>query len=907
MISLAGAPDLKRGSEKAPVASAQHLDNDGDDFGSFGLRHSPKMSYSGKASRQESSENKKAKKKKENENRKEKKSHTQNKRNDEKRMERKKSSSESKLRRKSTSPAHTSTDSFSSSMERLASNANRFSSESPKAKSTARQGPSTPSTPKYASDVDDEVAYDEDFEEELTNGEDAVGSEKFDDDEDDGIPPSAAVAAPAKVSREVDRHRSSSFEASIKGRKQDAEISSFVPTQNASFSSSSLHAQPQAHPSTGIAQYSSTMALATSNSSEESARRELAAKELALAAKERELESRQRQLELEREIQQLKLQQQFQNPPFMMVGNASAISGSHTGAMVSDSHLAEMNSLQKERVNRKGVLEYRYLAAQRRRRRERERAMAQKREEEERAAHAMFQRLAQDVRDVFHELNLSVVSAEKERLMKDDRYRKEREMKDQREAAERAEKLQKELQERAEREENWWQRIAEREEKFAAKVQFRLQQEESEREDRLRRDLEDRAIRLRNERELHENLDKLEKERRAKNDEEARQRESILLQTQLTEMKTHFHEQAEELRHQMELDRTHGEELHKLEIAMMERRHEAAMEKLQQQHAHQIAVVESYVNHSSKLEKLTTQIHEEMESSKRLHDQVTEERLSTLHEKEKLLEERESLLGFMMKDVGKAREDLETERTRMASLAAKFDISVSQCSRNAEEDRRLFQEAFSRHETLRQQIEKDRKIMISEVAHERKVLEQQHEEFLARKMEMINEVHSERSLLAKERCESNAARERQNREESSLLQSLHAREEEYRTKLASMEENYLKVQEMKIEQKQLLDEVALERDKLREERTKFELEKQELLHQFTNLRIRAEESGAVQQRLRDQLIQERVAREKQSYSNFDGEESESTQQPVRASAASASRFQIDLAIQRGILQKMKAR
>lgn len=894
MISLAGAPDLKRTNVKPFSLEPRFEEND--IFGTLNARSSHENGHLDRSPTEKATEEKKSKKKKESKNAKETSKDTK-KEAREKKSRRKKSTSEGGESPERKSPAYTPIAS-SPSQDRDAFDSRQWSPHASPTKSVLQRPPSPPSIINDSDDIEDEIAYDDDFEEEPIK-EDSTASKKVgsEGDEEDDRP---AAAAP-KGRWEEDRIPSSSgLPLREKGKKPSSKNQSV-----SSFSeSTSYHLDPSPASNNSNNHRRRQMDPGSYDSAEERSNRELALRELTLATKERELEHRERQRELEREIQELKLQQQLQSQA-LQLANAKLIASS--GGVPASAFASDLQPPQQAKTPRRAILDYQALAAQRRRRRERERAIALKRKEEERAAYESFQRLAQDVREVFHELNLSVVSAEKERLMKDDRYRREREMKDQREATERAEKLQKELQERTEREEKWWQAITEREEKFATKMQARLQQEEMEREDRLRRDLEDRATRLRNERELHENLDKLEKERRAKNDEEGRHRESLLLQTQLTEMKTHYHEQTEELRHQMELDRAHGEELHKLEIAMMEKRHDAAMEKLQQQHGHQIAVVESYVNNSSKLEKLTTQIHEEMEASKRLHEKLTQERLDALREKEKLLEEQQSVLSFMMKDVAKSREELDSERARMASLAAKFDISVSQCSRNAEEDRRLFQEAFSRQETLRQQIEKDRKIMVSEIAHERKVLEQQHEEFLARKMEMINEVHSERSLLAKERLEANAARERQNREESSLLQSLHAREEEYRTKLASMEENYLKVQEMKTEQKQLLDEVALERDKLREERVKFEMEKQELLQQFNNLRIRAEEGGAIQERLRQQLLEERAATERQTFVSAATAVKENEPLPSYSSSPTASRFQIDLVNQRAILQKIKAR
>lgn len=536
------------------------------------------------------------------------------------------------------------------------------------------------------------------------------------------------------------------------------------------------------------------------------------------------------------------------------------------------------------------------LALHRRRQRERERDIALKRVEEESAAHALFQRLAQDVREVFHELNLSVVAAEKERLIKDERYRREREMKDRKEDQERAERTQKESQEREAREEKFWGLIEQREEKFRQLVASRLQQDEAEREDRLKRDLEDRTTRLRNERELRENLEQLDKEQRAKAVEDVRQRDVLLLQTQLEEMKSHFRSQTEELRHQFEADRQHSSKFHQAEIAMVEKRHEAAIEQMNQRHAHQLVVVESHVANATKLEELTTHIHEEVEASHRLHEKLTQERIDALKSKEQHIEEQKAVLQCLMDDLRHSREEMEKERCRIAALATKFDLAVGSFTRNSEEDRRLFQEAYSKQETLRMQIEKDRKLMVAEAAHERKVLEQLHEEFLARKIQMMDEIHVERAALAKEHAEVNAIRERQSREEAGLLQSIHSREEAYRGKVEAIEDAHLSAQQMKIEHKRLLDEIVAGKELLDKERSQFETEKEELLKHCEEIQRRAEEAAASQGRLRQQLVDERAAKEK--HSKFEA--------ASRGAMNSAALFQVQLAEQQAIIQRYGA-
>lgn len=534
---------------------------------------------------------------------------------------------------------------------------------------------------------------------------------------------------------------------------------------------------------------------------------------------------------------------------------------------------------------------------QRRRQRERERALHLRRVEEEEAAHTLFRRLAQDVREVFHELNLSVVAAEKERMVKDERYRKEREMKDRREEMERAEKLQKELAAREEREAKYWALTEQREDKFRAFLEERLQRDEEERESRLKRDLEDRATRTRNERELHEELDKMEKDRRAKAEAELRERDTTLLQTQLEELKSQYRAQLEEIRRHVDLDRAHAEELHRAELQLMEKRHEAALQQQQTQHAQQLTLMETHTSNSSKLEKLIEHMHSEMEATQRMNEQLTQERLTVMREKERQLEEQRALLDAVLNDLKSNKQELEKERARIASLYAKFELSLSGFIKNSEEDRRHFQEAQAHQDTLRQQAEKDRRMMLTEIAQERKLLEQQQEELLSRKMDTMSELQAERMAISRERTEAAVTKERQNRDETELLKSLRAREEEYRLRVESIEADRVAISEMKLEQQRTYEAVLAERNTLRKERELFELEKEELLGRFEEVRRQASDSAAVQERLRRELVEERASREAAAT------EGRAHADPM---IGVTSRFQMDLAKQRAILQKISS-
>ncbi|KAK7195445.1 hypothetical protein NESM_000471700 [Novymonas esmeraldas] len=535
---------------------------------------------------------------------------------------------------------------------------------------------------------------------------------------------------------------------------------------------------------------------------------------------------------------------------------------------------------------------------QRRRRREHERAVGLRRAEEEEAAHALFQRLAQDVREVFHELNLSVVAAEKERLIKDERYRRERELRDRREDMARAEKLEKELKEREEREAKFWAMAEQRDDKFRTFLEERMGKDEEEREARLRRDLEDRAARLRNERELREEMDKMEKERRAKAAEESRHHDSLALTAQMEEVSTRYRAQLEEVRRQMETDAARKDELQKAELGMMAKRHEAALEQLQRQHAQQLAVLEGHVGNASRIEALVAAVQDTVEAAKTMNEKLLAERLSVLQQKERQLDDQRAVLDAMAAEMKANHETLSAERARVASLYAKFDLAVSSFSRNSEEDRRTFREAQAHYDTLRQQADKDRRLMLSEVAQERKVLEQQLEEFLAKKMEAMSELQSERVAIARERAEASAVRERQNRDETDLLKALRAREEEFKMKLESIESDRATACHMKDEHRRLCDAAVAERHALRHEREKFEHEKGELLSRFEAIRLQAEEAASSQERLRVQFMGDRCG-------TSDGAGAAAgvlRGEPLVCSAA--SRLQMDLARQRAVLQNI---
>ncbi|KAG8348545.1 hypothetical protein ERJ75_000731700 [Trypanosoma vivax] len=536
---------------------------------------------------------------------------------------------------------------------------------------------------------------------------------------------------------------------------------------------------------------------------------------------------------------------------------------------------------------------------QRRQRRERERALHLRRLEQEEAARTLFQRLAQDVREVFHELNLSVVASEKERLLKDERYRKEREVRDRREEMERREWLQKEVKEREER---FWSAMEEREERFRALVDSKVAKDEEERESRRKRDLEDREERAKNDRELRNEIMRMEIQRREHEDANMRERDQMVIQSQVEDMRRRYDTQLEEVRRQFELDRAHAEEMHRMEIEAIQKRHAESTAQKDRAHMSEVGLFEAHTKNAAELERIIEHLHKDMEATRKMNETLTEERLEVIRHKEQLVSEQKTLVDTVLEELRYTKQEMEKERARVASLYAKFDIGLSNFTKEASEERRRCQEAQSRYETLREQLEKDRRLMLHEVSQERKLFEQQYEDFMAKKLQAITELQEERMAIARERTEAAMLRERRNNDEAELLKSLRAQEEAYMTKMQGIDDDRMAISEMRMEQKRICDEVAAEREALREERRVFEEEKVELLRRFQELQLRAAETSAMNERLRLEMGEQSQAklkatpesREKRAAVHAD---------PIGPSGAT-SVLQADLSRQRAILQRI---
>ncbi|KAH9579960.1 hypothetical protein LSM04_005110 [Trypanosoma melophagium] len=540
--------------------------------------------------------------------------------------------------------------------------------------------------------------------------------------------------------------------------------------------------------------------------------------------------------------------------------------------------------------------------AQRRRLREREHAVHLRRLEQEEAARGLFQRLAQDVRDVFHELNLSVVAAEKERLLRDERYRRGREERDRREEAERSARLEKETREREARESQFWAAMEDREGRWRAAVEARAARDDEEREGRWRREREDREARLRADAEARAEAERHERERRQMDDTHERERDRAVQQAQLEDARRQYEAQLEEVRRQFELDRAHAAEMHRMEMEAIEKRHAESLGQNDRIHMQQIALLETHTGNASKLEKLIAQMHEDMEATKKMNVTLTEERLSVLRQKEHMIDEQKALVDSVLEELKYTKQELEKERARIASLYAKFDISLSNFTKEAAEERRRSQESQAHYETLRQQLEKDRKMMLYEIAQERKVFEQQYEDFMGKKLQAMTELQEERMTIARERTEAAMLRERRNNDEADVLKSLRAQEEAYAAKVEGIEEDRIAISNMRIEQKRMCDEIAREREALRKEREDFEAEKGDLLRRFEEVQVRAVEASAAQERLRHEM-ELQCAEKAKAHAEAAARLVQKHTDPV-AVAGVASRLQIDLSRQRAILKRL---
>ncbi|ORC90786.1 trichohyalin [Trypanosoma theileri] len=619
---------------------------------------------------------------------------------------------------------------------------------------------------------------------------------------------------------------------------------------------------------------------------------------------EKEMQRQQEQLRLQ--MEELKRAQEEKMKEMEAAAAAAAAKAAATAATTTkgmksgDDHANMAGSLVGEdpEEGQRGALS----GAQRRRLREREHALHLRRLEQEEAARGLFQRLAQDVRDVFHELNLSVVAAEKERLLRDERYRRGREERDRREEAERAERLEKEARERETREAQFWTAMDERERRWQAAVEARAAKDDEEREGRWRREREDREARQRADAEARAETERHERERRLRDDTHERERDRAVQQAQLEDARRQYEAQLEEARRQFEFDRAHAAEMHRMEMEAIEKRHAESLGQNDRVHMQQIALLETHTGNASKLEKLIAQMHEDMEATKKMNVTLTEERLALLRQKEHLIDEQKALVDSVLEELKYTKEELEKERARVASLYAKFDISLSNFTKEAAEERRRSQESQAHYETLRQQLEKDRKMMLFEIAQERKVFEQQYEDFMGKKLQAMAELQEERMSIARERTEAAMLRERRNNDEADVLKSLRAHEEAYAAKVEGIEEDRIAISNMKIEQKRMCDEITKEREALRREREAFEAEKGDLLRRFEEVQLRAVEASAAQERIRHELELQNAEKAKIRAETAARRVQVHTD-PV-AVAGVASRLQIDLSRQRAILKRL---
>lgn len=261
---------------------------------------------------------------------------------------------------------------------------------------------------------------------------------------------------------------------------------------------------------------------------------------------------------------------------------------------------------------------------------------------------------------------------------------------------------------------------------------------------------------------------------------------------------------------------------------------------------------------AAKLEQLIAAAQTELKQTQVMHERLLSERMTVIKEREEQIEAQMKLVATMLRELSSVKEHVDKERLRLVSLMAQFEVAVQSMVKDNEEERRRHREAQSHFETLRQQLEKERRSMIVEVQAERKALEQQHDEFVQGKMQTVGELQGERLALSRERMEWASQKERQVRDDVSLLAKLRERDEELMKKLEALEQDRSTITSEKIETQRLLEEARVERDTLRRERAALEREREGVMQCVEDVRRRANEAEEAHSRLRRDLLEDRA-------------------------------------------------
>eukprot|EP01065_Artemidia_motanka_P049383 TRINITY_DN8163_c2_g2_i2.p1 TRINITY_DN8163_c2_g2~~TRINITY_DN8163_c2_g2_i2.p1 ORF type:complete len:1044 (+),score=498.71 TRINITY_DN8163_c2_g2_i2:64-3132(+) len=462
-------------------------------------------------------------------------------------------------------------------------------------------------------------------------------------------------------------------------------------------------------------------------------------------------------------------------------------------------------------------------------RKERERRARREREwnrkmylaSEEDAAGALMKRLACDVKAIFQELNTSIVAAERERHIKEERYRKDREARDLRWTDEREQRDDRERREREEREERFWSALQERERE--------AQERREAKERQFHEDITSRYREMEHEREQRSirNREADEKARRV-DDESFRDREKQSYRIQLEMLQQSHRQQLEELSARMQGEVRHLQELRSMEVANIEKRHQHAIELQKEQHEASLRMLEVHGANARRLEGLVAQVRDEIAAVGDVHVKVNQERQAVLHEQEARLEDQMKLQAEMQAAVQEQRELLKMERDRVVSLYGRFEAAIQEFSKTHQAEGTRLQEATVRAERQREVADQERKRTLQELYDEQQRLEEMRSRLAEERRESARELQEERLAVARERGDLLMRREDQGRAEQRTLQSLVSREETAAEMVTRLKEDLERQHEREREVESLRDSVLQQRKEVAREREAVDSEKARL-------------------------------------------------------------------------------
>eukprot|EP01064_Diplonema_japonicum_P011872 TRINITY_DN19318_c0_g3_i1.p1 TRINITY_DN19318_c0_g3~~TRINITY_DN19318_c0_g3_i1.p1 ORF type:complete len:870 (+),score=206.96 TRINITY_DN19318_c0_g3_i1:55-2610(+) len=401
----------------------------------------------------------------------------------------------------------------------------------------------------------------------------------------------------------------------------------------------------------------------------------------------------------------------------------------------------------------------------RRQRRQLERRKQHLLAEEEVAASAVMKRLANDIKGVFQELNMSIVAAERDRHQKEERYRKEREARDIAYEEERQTRDERDRRDRESREERFWDNLREQEKIRNAADTERRHREKVELEARWREDHDSKQQRLEKETDHNDKINELERERRTREDEAFREREQAAYKSQLEAYQRASRQQTEELQLRMASELDHLKEIRHIEMQNMEKRHKDAVESQRLQYEQSLQLFDVHRVNSEKLTQLVDEVRDSVKAVGDLNERANEYQSDMLKEKELHLSKQLKAQGELLSQIEQQKEILEKERQRLALSYGKFDTCVTSFSARHSEEIQNLQAAQARANSLRDIVEEQRMKHAKEIHAEMLMLEQKRSELDEERFQWLKEVQEQRLETSKERMDLSRNLERIRKEE----------------------------------------------------------------------------------------------------------------------------------------------